>query len=324
MKRMINLTSSPEDIERFSGQEDMREFLNRYGCDGFEYQNLMSGEECLIPEEMAVGVHLRSFNSWVDMWKGRNEALIKEYGSLGQAEKVYGGSGREALIRAFRKDLEFARKVKAEYVVFHICEVTIEESYTYQFAYTDEEVAEAACELINELLDGQGYEFYFLMENLWWPGLTFTKPEITKKILDGVHYNKKGFMLDTGHLMHTNLELKTQEEACRYVREQVKAHGSLAESIRGIHLNQSLTGEFVKQMLANPKQLKADYYERWCQVFGDIFSIELHQPFTASGTAKLIEDIAPDYLTYELISRNRQEHEALLSEQVRALSSRAE
>ena len=62
------------------------------------------------------------------------------------------------------------------------------------------------------LLDGEDYTFDFLMENLWWPGLTMTRPEMTKRLLSQVHYQKKGIMLDTGHLMHMNLELKTQDE----------------------------------------------------------------------------------------------------------------
>ena len=62
-------------------------------------------------------------------------------------------------------------------------------------------------------------------------------------------------MLDTGHLMHTNLELRTQEEAIDYVLEQVQRQEELAGYIRGIHLNQSLTGEFVKEYLSHPRTL---------------------------------------------------------------------
>ena len=319
MKKMINLTSSPDDLSRYDGAEDLKSFCEKYGCDGYEYQNLGGETECLIPEELVIGVHLLSFNCWVDMWKGREDALIQEYGSIEKAEQVYGGYGRQALINKFRENLEFARRVKARYVVFHVCEVKIEESYTYKFAYTDEEVVSAVCELVNELLDGQGYEFDFLMENLWWPGFTFTRPEITRMLLEGVHYPKKGIMLDTGHLMHTNNELRTQEEACGYVMEKLLEHAGMAGYIKGVHLNQSLTGEFVKNMLKTPRVLKEDYYERWCQVFGDIFQIDLHKPFTAEKVKALIEKIRPEYLTYEFISNDREEHERFLEMQVKAL-----
>lgn len=50
-------------------------------------------------------------------------------------------------------------------------------------------------------------------------------PEMTRRLLDQIHYPKKGIMLDTGHLMHTNLELRTEEEAIGYILEKIKAHG---------------------------------------------------------------------------------------------------
>ena len=81
-------------------------------------------------------------------------------------------------------------------------------------------MVDAAAELINSLLDGKGYQFEFLMENLWWPGLTLTRPEITERLLSQVHYPRKGLMLDTGHLMHTNWELRSQEEAVDYIRNR--------------------------------------------------------------------------------------------------------
>ena len=61
----------------------------------------------------------------------------------------------------------------AEYVVFHEVQVAGEESFTYQMKHTNREVIDAAASFINELLDGQTYHFWFLMEILWWPCLTF-------------------------------------------------------------------------------------------------------------------------------------------------------
>ena len=319
MKRMINLTDSPDDIQRFQDERDIREFYEKYGCDGLEYLRLSETDVPIISSDMICGVHMRSFQCWVDLWRGNLEAVKKEFGSLEQADQIYGGHTRQALVEAFRKDLEYARNVKAEYVVFHVSEVKMEESFRYQFGYPDEEVIEAAAELINELLDGQGYSFYFLMENLWWPGLTWTRPEMTEKLIKAVHYEKKGFMLDTGHLLHTNLDLKTQEEGLSYIHQILDRNDSLSRWIKGVHLNQSLTGDAVRHMLSQKVSLAKDYYERWCQVFSYIFQIDLHQPFTAKGINKLIERIQPEYLTFELISRNRKEHEQMLEAQIKSL-----
>ena len=42
------------------------------------------------------------------------------------------------------------------------------------------------------------------MENLWWPGLNFRRPEMTYLLLESIHYQKKGLMLDTGHFLLTH------------------------------------------------------------------------------------------------------------------------
>ena len=67
-------------------------------------------------------------------------------------------------------------------------------------------------EVINTILAGRDWPFAFLVENQWWPGFTFTEPEDTARLLDGIRCPKKGIMLDTGHLMNANTALSTQEE----------------------------------------------------------------------------------------------------------------
>lgn len=114
-------------------------------------------------------------------------------------------------MRVYRDDLERARTVGVKYVVFHVSDVSIEEGYTYQWRHSSEEVIDAAVEIVNALLREED-EFDFLLENLWWPGLTMTEPELTQRLLEGVYYPKKGLMLDTGHLMNAKQSLTTQRE----------------------------------------------------------------------------------------------------------------
>jgi hypothetical protein len=42
-----------------------------------------------------------------------------------------------------------------------------------------------------------------------------------------VHDEKKGLILDTGHLLHTNLDLKNQEEGLRYINRMLDEHKDL-------------------------------------------------------------------------------------------------
>lgn len=316
MIRSINITDCEEDLNRFADEADMRDFLHKYRCDGFEYMPAMGGEDAGISKTLISGVHMRSFNCWVDLWRGNKEALLEEFGSMEVVEQVYGGLDRQALIDYFRRDLEIAKKVEAKYVVFHASEVKIKESCTYRFTYTDQEVAISLCELVNELLDGQEYHFYFLLENLWWPGWTGLDPEITRFLMENIHYKKNGFMLDTGHLLHTNLELKSQEEGLAYINQVLDGNPEMIPYIKGMHVQQSITGERVKEMLKTDMQWADAYYDRWCQIFSYIFQIDLHKPFTASGVRALIDRINPRFLTMELISRDRQQHEELLKEQM--------
>ncbi|MFD1406045.1 TIM barrel protein [Robinsoniella peoriensis] len=315
MKRMINLTDSPDDLKRFRGDQDLLAFCHKFECDGYEYMNIGLNDTCKIPAEQVIGVHLISFNAWMDLWMENEEALIREYDNMDTVEEVFGGRTREALLQKIQKNLDFAQSVNAEYVVFHVSEVKIQESLTYQFDYTDEEVIQAVCQMVNSLLDDKNYKFYFLMENLWWPGFTFTNPRMTQMLMDGIHYGKKGIMLDTGHLLHTNPDIKDLGEGVAYIQKQLDEHGELCSWIKGIHLNQSLTGEVVKEMQKAEIAWKDRYYERWSQIFTYIFQIDLHLPFTDPQVPGLVKRISPLFLTYEFISRSREEHEMLLAGQ---------
>lgn len=298
MKTTMNLTTLSSDTGRFRSQEDLRSFFRGFGCAGLEVMpcDVTEGTQTLPPTackiiapDMVVGVHACCINDWIH-------------------------ENREFLTAHYRKYLDYARNMGAEYVVFHVTQVDEEESFTYRQKHTDEEVVLAACELINALLDNQGYQFHFLMENLWWSGLNFKEPSITKLLLDGVHYEKKALLLDTGHFLHTNHSLGTQKEALDYLNGMLDCHQELIPYIKGIHLQQSLTGGYVKEWLKQPHTLSADPMERFAQVYEHIFAIDRHLPFTEPGVKELIARINPLYVTYEYISRSREE----LAEYLRA------
>lgn len=146
------------------------------------------------------------------------------------------------------------------------------------------------------------------MENLWWPGLTFENPEDARALLKQVHYEKKGFMLDTGHYLHTNLDLHDQDAAVACLHQMLDNHKDLIPYIKGIHLQESLTGEYVKQWLADaPHELPEDPAESFRVVYEHIFQLDRHEPFTAAGVKGLVERIDPLYVTYEYITRSREE-----------------
>lgn len=317
MKTQFNITSMKWDLQRYASAEDFATALQ--GFDGVELMDYGDDISAIIPEEKVIGVHMRCPYHWLDFWNGDMERCILEYGSEKQVYENFGGTDRQALVDAFLRDWNCALLHQAEYAVYHISDVTCMECLTGDYAHTDEEVIDAVCELINQALPDQTEGPWLLLENLWYPGLTFTRPEMTRRLLEGIHYPKTGFMLDTGHLIHTNLELNTQEEAVAYIHRCLDQHGELCDHIRGIHLNQSLTGAYRKQLMQNPPKLSEDYNKRMEEIYTCVFQMDQHKPFTCAGVRELIERIHPDYLTYEFISNNREEHMEMLRQQRQAI-----
>ena len=313
-----NFTNTGEDVGRYRDGDDLRGFCRAHGLDGLELMPV--GDLALrgIPAELVVGVHLSFPGSWYDFWVGDEAALLREYGTLETVRQVFGGDGREALLSGLRRQLDFARRLGARYVVFHASNVTLPEATSYRFEHDDEAVCLAAADIANRLTDGvDGPEF--LVENLWWPGLTMTRPEVTRALMEALRMPGKGIMLDTGHLAHMNLDLRTQAGAVDWILRQLDAHGELCRWIRGMHLHQSLTGDVVREMLEKGVPRGNGYSEDYGNYFQYLFGIDRHEPFDVPEARRLVERVAPEYLTHELITRSRLEHEAALDRQRAAI-----
>ncbi len=312
MKTQINLTTSCCDLDRFASQSVLTDLLEN---DGIELTCFEDDVRNIVPAERVTGLHMSCLPYWLDFWRGDRAACLREFDDAETMRAVFGGETPDALLAHYRKDLAHARRYGVEYMVFHVCDGSIEETFTGRARHTDAEVIDAAADLLNELMKDVADGPWLLLENLWYAGHRFTDPEMTARLLERVKYPRTGLMLDTGHLLHTNFDLHTQEEGVRYVHEMLDRHGALCRQIRGVHLNQSLTGARMAGTQANPPIPAKTYRERSEQLFYYVFSIDLHQPFTCPGVKELIERIAPEYLTYELISHNLDEHRRLLKEQ---------
>ena len=166
-------------------------------------------------------------------------------------------------------------------------------------------------------------------------GLWASAPNLlTNLLLESIHYQKKGLMLDTGHFLHTNHKLRTQEEALLSLNQMLDEHEAYFHSARtgadgedflawihGIHLQQSLTGAYVEDWLTHPHILSDDPMEQMNQLFTHIFAIDKHQPFTAPGVRELVERIQPEYVTLEYITESREQLAVYLSQGMAALKN---
>ena len=317
MKTLFNMTTDHYDLTRYQNEGEFRQFMT--GFDGIELMCFDADTENIIAQDMVVGLHTKMVNYWIDLWRGNHEELLREHGTAEQSEKYYGVATKEHLINSFKDELSNAVRYGAEYMVLHVSNSAIVESITRRFRHTDAEIIDAFCDIINSAFAGVKDGPTLLFENLWYPGLTFTAPDMTRRLMDKIEYENKGIMLDTGHIMHMNMELKSQEEAVSYIHKMLDIHGDLTQYVRGVHLNKSLTGAFAKEVMENPPVLAEDYAERVSQLYEYIFKIEEHHPFTCKGVKGLVERINPEYLVFEFVTMDSEQHRGFLKEQLAAL-----
>ena len=321
MIQLINMIAeSPETNQICGDSGSVKEYVRSCGCDGIEIIYNGSEDFCNRNREIIAGYHLIFYGDWLDFWNGNTAALKRKFGTEKIWRKFFGGS-RDAFIGQFHADLQRADSLGVKYVVFHVSDVSNEETFTYRWEHTDEEVVDGAAELINTLLDGQDYRFEFLLENLPWPGFTFTRPEITARLLSKVNYREKGIMLDTGHLMCTNPDIKDQDDGLRYIQRMLDDHAILCSFIRGVHLHQSVTGKYVKRALENPPDTEEDCYKRFAQSYEHICRIDTHQPVGSDEAQCLIERIAPEYLVHELKAKTPCEKRDFIRIQQKAITA---
>ena len=300
------------------------DYCGELGLDGLEviWDHAPYTEE-LPPEEAVVGHHLLFWSNWVDYWRGDEEALMSEFGDKELIRDYYHGETREDMVNLYKTDLQRAIDLKAEYVVFHVSEVSLRECFTYDFKFTDEEVVDASVELANAILADTDFKGAFLVENQWWPGLTFTRPEVTRRLLDGIDYESKGIMLDIGHLMSTNTSLRTQKEAADYVTRMFDAHGDLGEYVRGLHLHKSLSGEYVESRgYVVPDDLTGSYWDQFSRTYDHILQIDRHEPWDDPVVGSLVRYLNPEWVNHELSAWPRGPHMQALRTQLEACGLR--
>lgn len=323
MKNLISFPIYSENLVQYRDMEDLRQELREMRCDGIE--GLWDFEDFpkSFPTELVTGYHLIFFPDWLDFYCGNQQALLRKFGSLDAVRQFYGGDSRRDMLTQYRDDFARAEQLGVKYVVFHVSDVSIEEGYTYNWLHSSREVIEAAVELLNTLLSEKDWPFEVLVENLWWPGFTFTAPDETTRLLDGIHFPRKGIMLDIGHLMSTNRQLRTQSEGAAYIHRMLDEHKDLAQQIRGIHLHHSLSGEYVASHTGTlPADLPRDYMERFMYSYGHIQQIDQHRPWTDPCVCELVERIAPEYLVHELPSFSRVDRRNAVETQMSTLMAK--
>lgn len=318
----MNFSNHSIDLNRFSGDsKKIKKFLERHELQGLEIIQTSQWQPEIIPPSLIRGLHMRFWPAWLDFWKNDRHELLRQFGDAESYRSYYGGETRDSIIEYYRNEIKTACDMGAEYVVFHVSHVQLEHCYNYRFTYNDNEIIEAFIEMINELLNGVSAEFDLLLENQWWPGLTLLDKEPAARLMREINYPKKGFMLDIGHMMNTNTDLASEEEGVEYILSVLKKLEELSAYIKGIHLNSSISGEYVKKQIRKWTGFdkRESFIDRYCKVFEHIAKIDNHVPFTDPSIKRVIDFVDPKYLVYEFITDSFEQLEQYVITQNRVL-----
>ncbi len=208
MYKLLNMADfcSNEELEK-----DMQCFSEKYGFDGFELIKFFDGDNSPLKKYIK-GYHMRFFPSWMELYLEDFNSLYDELKDEKYFKSLCGGHNKKELIEYYKRELKIAKELEVEYVVFHACNVKVTEAMTYDFKYSDREVLDAVISIINEIFEDEEYDFKLLFENLWWSGLRLTNKEEVEYLLNGVKYKNVGFILDTGHMINNNRDIKNSKE----------------------------------------------------------------------------------------------------------------
>lgn len=302
-------------------KESMDKYIDKYGFDGFELTKFTDNDVKKLKKYFK-GYHMRFFPSWMEFYKEDFNSLYKELKDKKYFKFLCGGEeSKQELVAYLKNELRIAKELEVEYVVFHACNIKITESLTYMFNYSDMCVLENVVKLINEIFEGQDYKFKLLFENLWWPGLRLTNKEEIEYLLRNINYKDIGFILDTGHMINNNIEIKNSKEAVEYIRKNLENIGEYKNYILGMHLNYSLSGSYVKENIEKNRKKELDIHECIKNIYEHINCIDYHDPFEDEGIAEIIENLPIKYLVYELIGFTEEELENKIERQDKILKN---
>lgn len=318
MLKLVNLSTYKYDLERFNcDYKKINNFLNKHSLHGIELLNPLMWQEGVIPKDAIKGVHLKYYPIWLDFWNNNKKELIAQFENMDNVEVYYGGKDRECIIDQYKKEIKLATELGAEYVVFHVGHVQLNHVYSYDFTYTDGQIIDATVELVNEIFKDLDTNIQLLFENVWWPGLTMRDKNIVSRLMEEIEYPNKGFMLDTAHLMNSNLNLESEKEGIEFILDTITDLGAFKNYIKGIHLSCSLSKDYVLKEIENSKKFKSEmtYSEMNIDSYRHVINIDEHKPFTDKSIKKLIDFINPEYLVYEFITYSLQELETYIERQ---------
>lgn len=294
MKQSVSFYRMPDDKE-----EDVLAWTKSLGLNGIE--NLTYG---FTPSpqpfsRVTVGCHLHFWPSWMDFYTGNREGLRKDFPTDDDVKNAFGALNVDRWIKKIKENIETALAEKPAYLVWHVADCSTDEIWTRQFRYSSKEILKATAGIFHQVESIISENVYVLFENIFWPGLTLLHPEEVSYFFHLLHSDHVGIMMDTGHLMNLNPDLKTEEEGVDFICKTVEALGDDRHYIKGMHLSCSLSGEYQHHMAHVPPE-----HITPGAIYTHIRNIDQHRPFHSTAAKRIISTVHPLYVTHELFGSN--------------------
>lgn len=323
MRYLFHLSTVPKYLDWFNNDwGEIQEFAKKHQMDGVEIMIHDNYDIKKVPTDFAYGMHLRFWPMWLDFWNRHTKAVEETVGGKEEVEELYGGTDPQCLVDQYKEQYELAKALGVKYMVFHVSHVITEDTFKWEYDYTDKEILEATIELVNQAFPKDEEGPLLLFENLWWPGLTYCNPELTKWFIEQINYKNKGYLLDTSHLILTNPEIWNENQAVDYMRKIVRDLGETSSYIKGMHINKTLPKNYMRQnhlyKLENYQNATTPW-QKTGVLKKHIGSLDVHKPFDHPAIVKLIEDINPEFCVFEVTPHARHELAYYLNQQNKAL-----
>ena len=317
MKKLLNISDFPNDDENL---RMMEKYQKKYNFDGFEIIKFDLEKDSSKLKDKIIGYHMRFFPMWLDIYLGKYNMIKEKFSD--KMDRFYwcGGDTKEDVITYYKKDLQRAKELGVEYVVFHACYVDDDGSLTYQFPYTDKEVLEGVVSLINDVFKNEDFQFTLLLENLWWAGLKLNSKSEMKFLLNKIEYKNIGFILDTSHMLNTNFNLKNLDEGIDYIIKNIDKMEELKKYIYGVHLSWSLSGDYVSKMIEKHRKSQKEREKAKKKIYEYVGQIDYHYPFEDNRIMKVLNKLSLKWLVYEFLYYNDEELEEKVIKQEKIFS----
>ena len=317
MKKLLNISDFPSNDENL---KMMEKYQKKYNFDGFEIIKFDLEKDSSKLKDKIIGYHMRFFPMWLDIYLGKYNMIKEKFSD--KMDRFYwcGGDTKEDVITYYKKDLQRAKELGVEYVVFHACYVDDDGSLTYQFPYTDKEVLEGVVSLINDVFKNEDFQFTLLLENLWWAGLKLNSKSEMKLLLNKIEYKNIGFILDTSHMLNTNFNLKNLDEGIDYIIENIDKMEELKKYIYGVHLSWSLSGDYVSKLIEKHRKSQEEREKAKKKIYEYVGQIDYHYPFEDNRIMKVLNKLSLKWLVYEFLYYNDEELEEKVIKQEKIFS----